>query len=770
MQSIEENFAQAMRDCGIEPPTPIVADDVMHRFSTNGKPTDDAGYYRLAYESGEPPFGFGFFGDWRTGEQHNWCSKGVEPERKKAAIHKAEQARKTDLKKLYKEAREKAKATWEKCGPVTDNGYLARKHIDPNTLAAHTVRRAYDKITIAMRNEKGEICNLQYIAEDGTKRFTKNSTTKGLYAGIGGAPKPNSAIWVTEGFATAHSVNLITGETTVAAFSADHLLEIAKIISKKYPDHQVNIAGDSGPVGENKAESAAITTGGQVAIPPAEEQYSDWNDVLVALGESGARELFDSLRRLPEKVKKAVAAPVESPPGAAQENPTESQSWQDGLLYPQPTKANPNPGPKPCDTNAYLYLLNHPEFEGCFGYNVLAQQTQWLKYPAWYHHPKKPLPAQVTDTDYFLTHLHLQSSHIAVAPQHGSATIKCVDGVAQKRQFDPLVDYLNGIEWDGESRIDSWTRDVMGAEQTPINQEFGRRFLISAVARALSPGCKADSSLILEGQQGIGKSRLVAALANGFSMDDHLDMKTKEGAVSIQGSWIVELCELTSLKRSDLENYKAFITRRDDKVRPAYSRTTISWPRRCVFIGTTNANEYLADDSGNRRFWPIRCSKIDIPALEDMRDQLWAEAVELYRAGEPWHLSTEFVDAANEQTELRSVADVWQSEIERYVMDLDTELVTCEEVRLNCIAEFDAHGANQAFANKRIASILRVMGWNHNANRKITFDTTKFGRRPKVWWHPDLSPELTGAELSELRRHADYMGVTKVTGKVTPIR
>ncbi len=188
--------------------------------------------------------------------------------------------------------------------------------------------------------------------------------------------------------------------------------------------------------------------------------------------------------------------------------------------------------------------------------------------------------------------------------------------------------------------------------------------MISAVARALRPGCKVDTMLVLEGDQGAGKSSAARTLAGVEYFSDNLPtMGTKDASDHVRGKWIIEVGELSAMQKSEIETTKAFISRQDEKFRPAYNRKEITYPRRCVFIGTTNPRAYLRDETGNRRFWPVQVGKINLAALQRDRDLLWAEAVYWYKAGVKWYLSAEEEAMAKEVQSDRVSGDIWQEQL-----------------------------------------------------------------------------------------------------------
>lgn len=219
--------------------------------------------------------------------------------------------------------------------------------------------------------------------------------------------------------------------------------------------------------------------------------------------------------------------------------------------------------------------------------------------------------------------------------------------VAMSRAFNPVAEYLNSLRWDGEDRASGFLFTYFGAETQVLVQHgpallsaVSRKWLVSAVARAFRPGVKVDTTLILEGTQGIGKTTAFQILAGEWYSGSKFDMSNKDARMMLCSRWIVELQELASLRKVEVEALRAFLTETHDTFRPPYGRSVVTTPRLGVFVGTTNDfSDYLNDPAGNRRFWPIRATAIDLEALKRDRDQIWAQAVALYRAGEAWHLS-----------------------------------------------------------------------------------------------------------------------------------
>ena len=210
---------------------------------------------------------------------------------------------------------------------------------------------------------------------------------------------------------------------------------------------------------------------------------------------------------------------------------------------------------------------------------------------------------------------------------------------AQRNEFDPLDNYLTGLQWDGVPRLNGFLAKYLGSDDTALNAEFGARSLIGAVRRAMQPGAKHDTMLVLEGPQGARKSSAIAALCpdpHWFTDGLKLDEAAREVIEQSAGKWIVEVAELGGMRRADVDNLKAMLSRATDSARLAYGRQKQDRPRRFIMFGTVNhgANGYLKDGTGNRRFWICPVGQIDVDAISRDRDQLWAEAMQRHLAGE----------------------------------------------------------------------------------------------------------------------------------------
>lgn len=241
-----------------------------------------------------------------------------------------------------------------------------------------------------------------------------------------------------------------------------------------------------------------------------------------------------------------------------------------------------------------------------------------------------------------------------------TATNKIRDAImitVYENQYHPVRNYLQGLSWDGQPRIDSLLVDLFDAEDSLYTRAVMRKTLIAAVARVFNPGVKFDTVLVLVGPQGCGKSTFIDRLGGQWYSDSFGNMKTNAAAEQLQGVWTMEIGELAGLKKAEVEEIKLFISKRFDQFRAAYARYVGTFWRQCIFIGTTNNDDFLLDPTGGRRFWPVRVTLKLTGNVFDSLDkeevaQIWAEALQAYQAGEDLHLTPEIEAMAKvQQTE-----------------------------------------------------------------------------------------------------------------------
>jgi putative DNA primase/helicase len=322
--------------------------------------------------------------------------------------------------------------------------------------------------------------------------------------------------------------------------------------------------------------------------------------------------------------------------------------------------------PERNEANVITALSNDEAIAGALVFDEFRQEVLVMRPLPWAEQTAA-LPRAWSDGDDVRCAEWLQRREINVAP----VTVgRSVGAVARDIRIHPVRDYLKGLRWDGTPRLERWVIVYLGAEDTMLNRAIGSRWMISGIARIMQPGVKADHMLILEGPQGSKKSSAIKVLAGAEWFTDELaEIGSKDAAQQMRGIWIIEIAELDAISRAEVSRIKAFLTRTTDRYRPPYERYVITVPRQCVFAGSVNPETYLRDETGNRRFWPVRCGNIDLDALVRDRDQLWAEAAVRYREGAIWWLDDpELIALAKTEQDQRYHADAWDARIDRWLV------------------------------------------------------------------------------------------------------
>ncbi|CAE6768599.1 hypothetical protein R69619_03735 [Paraburkholderia nemoris] len=317
-----------------------------------------------------------------------------------------------------------------------------------------------------------------------------------------------------------------------------------------------------------------------------------------------------------------------------------------------------------------------------------------------------------TDSDSTNLRIYFERQYHLMATNEAAAS--ALHAYAEMNRFHPLRNYLSSLAWDGVQRIATWLVRYCGARDTPYVREAGRCFLVGAVARIFQPGCKLDTCMLLEGRQGIGKSRSIRMLAGDYYSDamPNLDDARTIGETT-EGVWILEHSELAGLRKHEADTVKAFLSRSEDSYRPAYGRESLVVPRQFVMVGTCNPDAegtYLRDPTGGRRFWPVAVTACDVAALAEDRDQLWAEAVAAFWAGQHWW----FEDAATVAQAEREVADrtqenPWLDRTARY-LDANPQAFAVKSGDVFEIAMGRPATGRDAAELRLIASALRDFG------------------------------------------------------------
>lgn len=387
--------------------------------------------------------------------------------------------------------------------------------------------------------------------------------------------------------------------------------------------------------------------------------------------------------------------PLDQPIAAVSATPARAPSWREGLLVTEKGE------PRALLANVITTLRGAPEWDCVLWRDAFALKTVARKAAPW-----GEVRTWGEREDGLATNW-LQHQGIRVSKEIAGQGIEIVAG---DRPFHPVREYLESLSWDGVPRLHEWLHRHLGADPSTYSSAVGSRWMISAVARIFQPGCKADCCLILEGPQGIKKSTTFRTLAEPWFIDHVPDLGTKDSLIQVHSAWVIELAELESISRAEVSSIKQFISTQIDTFRPPYGYRTSDFPRQCVFAGSVNHPTYLRDETGGRRFWPVACraSVIDVDALAQARDQLWAEAVFLYHEGRTWWMDTpELSKEAEQEQALRYEDDPWDELIVKWAGDRET--VSIAEVLTHCLEKRKDQWTQ--LDKNRVARCLRSRGW-----------------------------------------------------------
>lgn len=365
-------------------------------------------------------------------------------------------------------------------------------------------------------------------------------------------------------------------------------------------------------------------------------------------------------------------------------------------------------------TNLILHVRNCEGLGKQIRFNEMTQQVEWHGKPIEDHH--------VIDIRLIIERNGFQPVDRDVRP--------AIDRVARENAYNPVADYLNALAWDGKPRCDEWMIRLMGAQDNSFVRLVSAKSLISAVARALDPGCQVDTVLVLEGEQGIKKSSAIAALFGPEYTRESVSLfdSHQRMVMNMMGAWCVELAEFVAVARNHHASVKGMISMRRDTVVLPYAKSASTHPRRCIFFGTINpeVDGYLTDATGNRRYWPVTATHIDLDGIKANRDQIWAEAVHRYLAGERWWLEGDEASLAMIESADRETSDIWEDALAEKIYGIN-EITVLKALQLIGVAS-DRMGKNE---KNRMANVLRALGFKCVVRKERD---EKGGRRSVKLW------------------------------------
>lgn len=367
--------------------------------------------------------------------------------------------------------------------------------------------------------------------------------------------------------------------------------------------------------------------------------------------------------------------------------------------------------PHPHLANAYKILANHPEIVGRIWYDEFHGKVFQTLFQA--------EPAEWQDQNDTRLTIWIQTS-LRLAKMGRKTVQLAVEDFARQNVKNEVREWMEALEWDHHERLPNLMAAAFGAPEGEYAAAVGRCWFVSMAARTFDPGCKVDTMPVFEGFQGKHKSTALDAIGGKWFAEMHEEVTSKDFLQNLRGKLLIEIAELHAFRRSEIDKIKGIISCRRDRYRESYGRHAADYPRRGVWAGTTNRDDWVQDDTGARRFWPIACRAIDVDYLRKHREQLFAEAVYRFKAGEPWwNIDTEL---AKRETDERREVDPWSPAVLHYCQTRSE--VTVSEV-LAEVLDIPLRDRGKV-EQMRIASIFRLAGFTRQT-------VWRNGRMIKIW-------------------------------------
>jgi predicted P-loop ATPase/phage/plasmid primase-like uncharacterized protein len=633
-----------------------------------------------------------------TPDERAAVDRAIEENRRRNDEARAKQERE------WEEVAEKCRERWANAQPADpQHAYLLRKAIKP-----YGVRQEGVRLLIPMYGKDGAIWSLQTINPDGFKMFAKGGRAGYCAFVIPAADAASAIAYVGEGYATCATIAELTSCGVVVAFDSGKLKTGVERAQREFPGKKIVVAADDDFLtpdnpGVAKAWDAAKEVGASVAVPDFTgttrgDKDTDFNDMRRLKGDEAVRTALARATKGGGDNDASDTVPVQLPAVI------KITKWQ-------------MKGKKRKDdsyTNAVL---------GLRGLGVRGRYDLF--------HDKKLVT--LDDYEQPLTDAIGRAARERIIAVYGcdpgGGHVKtALESLCEQNRFDPVLDYLDGLKWDSKPRLDRWTTTYMGAKDTKLNQVTGKLVLIASVRRARKPGSKFDLIPILEGEEGYDKSTAIEALYGEENFSDQTIIALSDERVQerVQGVWGYEFADLTGMRKAEIEQAKAFVSRRFDRARGAYKHFREEPGRRCVFWGTTNDTNYLKSRTGNRRWLPIVVTRIRIADLRRDRDQLWAEAVV---AEQKWEgslaLPKELWGDARVQQDARVEHDPWTDALNNVVgTQYGNEMRVLSKTLFRDVLHIGIGEATDGDM-KRLSYCMRELGWSRPRQMRVEKDGVK---------------------------------------------
>ncbi|CAB4200501.1 Archaeal primase DnaG/twinkle, TOPRIM domain [uncultured Caudovirales phage] len=685
-----EAFRDAIAAAGLTPPNEIIGDGVIHRFSSNGRPRDEGGWYKF-FDDDRPA---GVFGCWRTDISVTWKSDAPRteftPEQKaawKQRMQQVEAERLAERQQVTEQAAITAAEMWSQARPA-DHDYLLRKKIP--CLGARVLG---GELLIPMKHSAKELVGLQRIMQDGGKFFIKGSPLAGAYCTLG-TPSASGTVVICEGYATGVSIHLATGWCVVVAFNAGNLSAVSGKICKALPTARVIIGADDDVFTDgNPGMTAAAATGLPICRPSwtgDRGRGTDFNDLHVSEGIDAVLACFQDPATLgtsgavsdKQPIRPASDGGGQPPENSGSSGLAASFSGADAVVQDEPARPVILPGSgSDVEKIASLALVDYHTWladtndkgKPLSTIENVAEVCRRLGVIVRYNVISKEEEILVPDCAFSLD--NKQNASLAWLISECAKFRMPVDRVpdfitylGDQNLYNPVARWVLSTPWDGEDRLSQLIATVHAKDEanderiSSMKRSFMTRWMISAIAGAFRPnGVSAHGVLVFQGAQYVGKTKWFKQL-----VPQHLDLlkdgmllrpDDRDSVMKCVSNWLVELGEIdATFRKSDVAALKSFLTSDRDVLRRAYARKESTFARRTVFFASVNPKNYLHDETGNRRYWTIECEQLDHSHGIDMQ-QCWAQVHSLWEAGETWFLQPDEMELLNEHNKDFEVID-----------------------------------------------------------------------------------------------------------------
>lgn len=672
----DQTIHQAIAGAGYAVPSAIIWDGKLHRFATNADKKHSKDGWYVAHDDAHGKAAA--FGSWRDNASYTWSNgTGRQLSASELADIEAQKKKARDAeKKTRDQAALRAQRLYEEAvKEVTFSAYLERKGIEAPA-GVRAVQGLSSKLLgfdgdefhvsgllVPMRDRAGTLMSLQVIPEDAkrSKLFMKGGQTAGCFHVLGeidGAAQ----VLIGEGLATCQSAHQATGLPAVVAFSSGNLPAVAETVRALNATAEIILLVDDDEAGKTKSQQAATRAQGRQAFPG--HGCNDFNDLHQAYGLVSVRTAI-----------------------LGDEPPETDVDWRTELIVKHKDDGTQQ---IPCRVHNLIQILQHaPEFKGRIRYNLFSESCDIDD-----GDDDEVMPVRIMAA--------LEKNWIKEQVKFEYVT-KAVSAVAKNNAYNPVIDYLHALTWDGTPRIDHFFSDFFGTPHDQYHIGVARSLFISSVLRVTRPGCKCDTMTILQGCQGAGKTEVWIALYGKWHAEVIDSLNNKDFFSGQRGIWCADFGELDQFSKAETTRIKQILTMREDNYRNHYGRAHVKHPRQLVFVGGTNSHEWLNDPTGGRRFLPVKVDYIDVAAVAANRDQLWAEAVVLARnPGRWWE-----IEGAKEAQEESYAGDSWEELIADHLVGKDSITIA----RLLYGGLNIDYGKQTKADQTRAGNALRRLGW-----------------------------------------------------------